>query len=288
MHSHPMEEGLSTSTMSDVDYQFRDTTGTVVDNDTVYRFDQFNTVWVALEAGTYVDEATDSLATDDGLVQMGYVTASAQGSASASNEPKSIKIVVIADSTNCVATINQLPATPCPGYDTLEAKLDRVFGNKAKVTMDDVIGRSIGGNEVNIQNRIDALDNYILGNYDVVVMVLGTNDFRLERKENIYDDAKAFSDKAVAAGCKVILVSPIKINADDPAYVQMYNRFHAIDAEDTNFVYEAFRLVNEAKAVDGRDAEVGRDGVHPTSSGRSTLANGIYHAVAGLFPENFE
>lgn len=119
---------------------------------------------------------------------------------------------------------------------------------------------------------------------DIVILMLGTNDFKSRFKRNADDVANALSRLLRAirdvTDAKIIILCPAPINTHAPRFMEFYADHFELDADEkSEALYQALELVarkeNSLYINVGDIATYGDDGLHLTAESHTKLANTI-------------
>lgn len=132
---------------------------------------------------------------------------------------------------------------------------------------------------------------------DIVVIMLGTNDLKIEYSRNaqdianalesLLDDVKTYAEDRAGDNPKVILVSPILIDSDAPRFAEFYTGYYDERAmkESRNLAVAISELADRHECTFVDAAEVshpGDDGIHFSEDSQEPLATVLYKKISEL------
>jgi lysophospholipase L1-like esterase len=132
---------------------------------------------------------------------------------------------------------------------------------------------------------------------DIVILMLGTNDLKIEYGRTAVDIAQAIeglvqdvtehAKNKYGAIPKIVLVSPILINDKAPRFAEFYTGFYnEQSARESQLLADAIAAVAQktgcAFADAARVAEPGEDGIHSTEASQIPLAELLKTTLNGL------
>ena len=132
---------------------------------------------------------------------------------------------------------------------------------------------------------------------DVVTIMLGTNDLKIEYRRTaeqiataiagLVDDVRAYGETKAGENPKIILISPIEVDDQAPRFYEFYTGYYDADSmiESKKLSDEVKRVASE-KGVIFLDAATvskpGEDGIHFDIESERPLAELIAETVKGL------
>jgi lysophospholipase L1-like esterase len=169
--------------------------------------------------------------------------------------------------------------------------LQRLLGDKY-----DVIEEGLGGRTVNQDDATKlgkngktyltpCLESHVP--IDIVIIMLGTNDLKnqfsstpesiTEGLSGLIDDTYAVFDKNEDKRPRIIMLSPVHIDSDNPEFMKIYG--HAYDkdcGEKSKMLSDPIRTMCETRVIEFFDAQdyahAGDDGLHLSADSHQSLA----------------
>ena len=132
---------------------------------------------------------------------------------------------------------------------------------------------------------------------DIVVIMLGTNDLKIEYRRSaekiasalssLVDDVRTYGETKIGEAPKIILISPIEINDQAPRFTEFYTGYYDTDSmEESRKLSAAIQQVVAEKDVLFLDAatvsKAGEDGIHFDLVSERPLAELIAKTVREL------
>lgn len=132
---------------------------------------------------------------------------------------------------------------------------------------------------------------------DIVTIMLGTNDLKIEYRRSaediaaalgrLVDDVRTYGATKTGDQPKVILISPIEINDQAPRFTEFYTGYYDTESMvESKKLSEAIKNIAEQKGVHFIDAATvsapGEDGIHFSQESERPLAELINDAIRSI------
>lgn len=131
---------------------------------------------------------------------------------------------------------------------------------------------------------------------DIVIIMLGTNDLKIEfdrtaeqiadALDGLIDDVREFGKTKSGDTPKIIVISPIEINAQAPRFSEFYTGYYDTNsAEESKRLSAAINAFGESQNVQALDAATvsiaGDDGIHFAPESERPLAELVARTIQG-------
>ena len=132
---------------------------------------------------------------------------------------------------------------------------------------------------------------------DIVIMILGANDLKIEYRRSaediasalggLIDDVRTYGETKTGANPKIILISPIEIDDQAPFFAEFYTGYYDSESmKESKKLVEVIKKIADEKDVLFLDAAAvskpGEDGIHFDIESQRPLAELIAGAIREL------